>query len=222
LVSLLASIVQLIIYLTSHVKRSPITLLSLVSRYTLLELYNQMIIPAIRFARLDIPVAEFTTDGYLVVFALLTVAALLAAAIVVLRKSNKQVAYLLFFLAAMTFASVKSPTLNVKSPVDALKTMAVVVGANRYFVYGIIAVNVIVAKAAYRIIAPRARYAFLVVFMSFGLLTSLQHQTFTINKHFIDYTTQYNADIDKFESGAVKTVVIPVNPYPWHITLQKH
>src|SRR5262249_8422703 len=151
----------------------------------------------------------------------LTVAALLAATLLLLRKSNKQVWYLLFFLAAMTFASVKSPTLTVKLPVDALKTMAVVKSGSRSFFFWGGCVTFLYSKYTYLLIAPKARYGFLIVFMSFGLLTSLHYQSFFIEKQFTDYTRQYNQGIDAFESGKVKTVVIPVNPVSWHMTLSR-
>lgn len=220
-VPLVAAIVQFVCFITSHVNRSPVTLLSLFSKYTLLEIYNQMIIPAVRFARIDVPVLDFTIHRYAVYTVFLTVATLSLAAFVVLRKSNKQVRYLLFFLIAMTFASIKSPTINVKTPLDAIKTMAVVVGANRYFVYGILAVNIIFIKAAYGALVPRARYAFMVFFIGFGLLTSMHYKAFYIDKHFTDYRAQYHHAIDQFESGAASTVDIPVNPTPWHMTLLK-
>ena len=220
--SLIASIAQGLCYIISHVNRSPITLLSLFSKWTLLELYNQMIVPAIRFARIDIPVADYTAHHYSVFFVFLTVIALLIATYAVLRKSNKQVWYLLFFLAAMTFASVKSPTLSVKLPIDALKTMAVVQGGSRYFVYGVLAVMIIYVKAAYLTFMPKARYIFLVVFISFGLLTSFHYQEFFIDKGFADYTHQYSHAISQFQSGKVNTVDIPVNPVSWHMRLSRH
>lgn len=219
--SFVAGMAQIICYLLSHVNRSPVTLLSLFSPWTLLELYNQMIIPALRFARIDISVADFGVHHYDVFFVFLTVITLVIATYAVVRKSNKQVWYILFFLAGMTFASVKSPTLNVKTPLDALKTMAVVNGASRYFVYGVLAVMIIYVKGFYLAVAPRARYIFLVVFMAFGLLTSLHYQEFFIDKQFTDFTAQYSHDISVFDSHKHATVVIPVNPPSWFMLLTK-
>jgi len=221
-VSLVASVVQLIYFLTSHVNRSPITIFSLFSEYTLLEIYNQMIIPAVRFARIDIPILDFTEHIYPVSIVFLSILTLLIAAIIVVKNSNRQVNYLLFFLAAMTLASIKSPTVNVPQALDAIKHMAIVTGANRYFVYGIVAVNLIFVKAAYMAIAPRARYAFMLLFVAFGLVTSLHYQSFYINKDFMDFTVQYRDGISRFQSGKVKSVNILVNPSPWNMMLNRH
>lgn len=221
LISAFASVAQLLSYLFNHVDRAHITLLSLFSKWTLLELYNQMIIPGIRFARIDILVQDYSLHHYQVFTVFFTVIALLIAAYAVVRKSNKQVWYLLFFLAAMTFASVKGPSLTAGTPIDALKVMSVLVGASRYFVYGILAVNLIVIKSTYQALAPKARYVFLVLFMGFGLLTSLHYNAFYIEKQFVDYRPQYNQGVTDFESGKQKTVIIPVNPKSWYMTLTK-
>ena len=220
--SAFGSIVQVIYYITSHVNRSPVTLISLVSKYTLLELYNQIIIPGLRFARIDMPLDQYTHHYYPVVTVFLTVLALLFATIVVVKKTNKQTRYILFFLAGMTFASFKSPSLNAKLPVNAIIAMSYVTGAGRYFIYGVIGFNIISAKAAYEILAPRVRYAFLLIFFAFGLLTSLHYGSFYIQKNFTDYSSQYRAGISKFELSQTKSVNIPVNPYPWNMTLVKH
>lgn len=219
--SSVATITQIIVYVTSGVDRSPVTLVSLYSKYLVLEIYNQLLVPAVRFARIDFPILEYNTLPYVQQFVYLSVATLIIAAIYVLIKNNKQVWYLLFFLGAMTFASFKSPTVNVEFAVDAIKHMAIVQGASRYFVYGIIAANLIIVKTAYSVLVPKARYAFMLVLLAFGLVTSLQYQTFFIHKDFTDYQHLYRTGIQKFESGEVDWVNIPVNPYPWNMTLSR-
>ncbi len=214
------SILQAVRYITTHVSRSPVTLFSLLSKYTLLEIYNQMFIPALRFSRQDIPIAEYSAHRFPVFTVFLSMFVLLVATIVVIKRSNKQVWYLLFFLAGMTFASIKSPTLSVKLPVDALKTMAVVVGGSRYFVYGVLFVSIILVKISTVILMPKARYACMAIFIAFGLLTSLHYQTFFVEKQFKDYTAQYNKGIKEFDAGK-KFVDIPSNPSSWHIILTK-
>ncbi|HSX53109.1 MAG TPA: hypothetical protein VLF90_01940 [Patescibacteria group bacterium] len=219
--SAFASVAQLICYFFNHIERAHITILSMFSKWTLLEIYNQMIIPGIRFARIDILVQDYSLHHYQVFTVFFTVIAMLIATYAVVRKSNKQVWYLLFFLAAMSFASVKGPSLTAKTAVDALKVMSVIVGANRYFVYGVLAVNLIFIKSTYLALAPKARYIFLVLFVAFGLLTSLHYQNFYIEKQFVDYRPQYNKGISDFESGKQKSVTIPVNPTSWYMTLTK-
>lgn len=220
-VSLLGAAVQIVIYVTSGVNRSPVTLTSMFSKYLVLEIYNQVLIPAVRFTRIDFPILEFSTIPYIRPFVFLAVGSLVFATIIVLRKSNKQVWYLLFFLAAMTFASFKSPTVNVDYAVDAIKHMAIVQGASRYFVYGILAVSLVLVKSAYHSFVPKARYIFMTLFLAFGLLTSLQYKTFFIDKGFVDYRQQYNSGIQTFQSKNADRVVIPVNPYPWRMTLER-
>jgi len=220
-VSAVASTAQLIVYISSGVNRSPVTLMSLYSKYTVLEIYNQLLVPAIRFTRIDFPILEYNTVQYVQLFVYVCVAALLIASIYVLLKSKKQVWYLLFFLAAMTFASFKSPTVNVEFAVDAIKHMAIVEGASRYFVYGIIGVYVVVVRSAYLLIVPRARYMCMALFLLLGLATSLQYHTFFVNKDFTDYTVQYRTGIQQFESRQVDRVNIPVNPAPWNMTLTR-
>jgi hypothetical protein len=122
----------------------------------------------------------------------------------------------------MTFASIKSPTVTVDFAVDAIKHMAIVEGASRYFVYGVLAAYLVIVKTAYLTIVPKARYFVMVFFLAFGLVTSLQYQTFFIEKQFTDYRLIYQTRIDQFESGKVDRVNIPVNPAPWNMTLERN
>ncbi|MES1986674.1 MAG: hypothetical protein V4440_01345 [Pseudomonadota bacterium] len=214
-----ASVVQLLFFMSTHVNRSVVTLDSLFSKFTLLEIYNQIIVPAVRFARLDTLVHSFETDPHAVYMVWLAVISLLIAGFIGLRKSPRQVWYALFFLMAMTFASLKSPTITTKLAIDAIKAMSVVDGANRYFVYGIIAVNILVIKATSGMLKPWARYAFLVAFTLFGLSTSLNNKAFYIDKHFTDYTVQYNKQINLFNTGKVDHVHILENPVTWSLDL---
>lgn len=219
--SAIASVVQLLFFMSTHVNRSVVTLHSLYSKFTLLEIYNQTIVPAVRFARLDTLVHTFETDPHAVRMVWLAVISLLVAGFIGLRKSPRQAWYVLFFLAAMTLASLKSPTVTTKLPIDAIKVMSVVDGANRYFVYGIIAVNILVIKATSGILMTKARYAFLVAFTAFGLSTSLHNQAFYIDKNFTDYTAQYNKQIDLFNTGKVNHVHILENPVTWSLDLYR-
>lgn len=219
--TLIASAVHLLYFLTSQVERSPVTLSSLFSKFTLLELYNQIIIPAVRFARIDIPVLEFSNHHYPVLLVSLVTIALVAATILVLRTTNRQTIYLLFFLGGMTFASFKSPTVSTELAIDAIKHMAIVTEAGRYFVYGIIAVGIILAKSSYAILAPKARYPILILFMSFGLISALHYESFYIKKQFIDYSPEYYRAVERLQSGRSNAEVIPVNPTPWTMALYK-
>jgi hypothetical protein len=221
-VSFLASIAQAGAYLTGHTDRSPVTLFSLFSSYTLLELYNQIIIPAVRFARIDIGLTEFATGRYNVLVVVLVVLILILTSTVVIKKNNWQVRLLLFFLAGMTFASIKSPTLTVALPVDALKIMSVVEGANRYFVYGIVGVNLILVKASYTLLSAKARYWSMAFFIAFGIISSVHYRSFFVDKRWNDYMAIYRKQIDLLNSGKENSVLIPSNPYPWSMILMKN
>jgi hypothetical protein len=217
--SAVASVVQLLFFMSTHVERSVVTLQSLWSKFTLLEIYNQMIVPGIRFARLDTLVHDVELHKYPVYTMWLVLISLLLAGYVGIRKGPRQIWYLLFFLFAMTFASLKSPTVTTTLPLDAIKVMSVVDGANRYFIYGILATNILFIKGTMAVLQQRARYAFLVVFGIFGLVTSLHFNAFYIDKGFTDYTTQYNQQIDLFNSGKVNHVHILQNPVTWSLDL---
>jgi len=220
--SALASIVQLCFFLSTHVNRSPVTLVSLWSKYILLEIYNQMIIPGLRFARIDTDPNLYGIRVYAVYVVFFTVIGLLVAGYFGLRKSNKQVWYLLFFLAAMTFASLKSPTITAPSPVSAFKTMSIVTDAGRYFVYGILAVNIIFIKASYAIITPKARYAFMIGFAALGLTTSVAYHNFFVTKgNYTDYSAQYQQRIKQFNTGRIEYVLVPQNPISWTMRLDR-
>jgi hypothetical protein len=218
-VALVSSIAQAMGYFLTHPTRSPVTLTSVFfNKYVPLVFYNQIIIPAIRFARLDIPLGDYATMHYWPAVALLSIATLAIATIAVLRRSNKQTWFTLFFLAGMTFASFKSPTIHLDTATEVFKSMANLQGANRYFVFGILAVNIIFVKAVYQAFTPKARYLFMVIFVSLGLLTSIHYHSFFIDKHWQDYTAQYHQGIKSYYEGK-KTNIIPVNPAPWTMGL---
>lgn len=222
--SLVGSIVQLTVYLSSHANRSTVTIQSVFSKHSALEIYNQIVTPAIRFARIDTPTfgSNGSHDTYTLCVLVLSMTVLLLATFTVLKRSNKHVWYLLFFLGAMTFASLKSPQLR-GDPTKVIQFLSVATGGDRYFVYGILAVNIIFIKTIYTALVTRARYAFMGVFMGFGLISSLHYNSFYIEKNFVDYRAQYYHGVGSLESGAVKDVRIQINPNDalgWWVTLK--
>lgn len=218
--AVLSAVAQAIGYMVSDVNRSPVTLISVFSKPTFLILYNQIIIPAIRFGRVDISVTDFTTANYPQILVFLTVATVAGLTWLALKNSKKQVWLFLFFLAGMTFASIKSPSLSVATPRDALLTMAVLTGAHRYFIFGILATNIVIAKASYEVIATKFRYYFLVLFFAYGFFSSIRYHSLLIDKQWQDYTTEYQQGVREFNAGK-KSVIIPVNPTPWSMGLFK-
>lgn len=209
----LGGLAQFVTFLTSHAKRSAIPLRVLASRNTLLEIYNRILMPALRFARVDLPTfgTPNQSPGYVTALLLLTMATLLVATIIVLIKSSRPVWYLLFFLATMTFASLRSPQLQ-GDPVRVVQFLSVVGGGGRYYVYGILAVNLVFIKATYLALRRQARYLFMVAFMGFGLASALHYQSFIIQKDYVDYRPQYHYLISQLLSGKARQVSIPINP----------
>jgi hypothetical protein len=93
--SAVGAVVQVFVYVTSGVERSPVTLLSLYSKYTVLEVYNQLLVPAVRFTRIDFPILDYDTINYVQPFVYLSVLALLVATVYVLIKRGLVSAFFL-------------------------------------------------------------------------------------------------------------------------------
>ena len=214
------SMAQLAGYLLSQTERSSVTLWSLFSKYTLLEIYNQIIIPALRFARID---ARLKAGDH---FALLSIGFIIAACltmtIVVLKKNEKQVWYLMFFFFMMTAASLKSPLVGPN--VGALRTIKIMsrtAAGDRYFILGILATMLIMVKFTYLLIEPRFRYAFIAIYMGFGLVTSLQFHSLLINRQLADLRGAYYRKIRLLQSPGTDSIIIPINPSGWNIELRR-
>lgn len=225
----LASAVQLIVYVTSQVDRSAVTLFSLISKYTLLEIHNQIIVPTFRLARIDTPVQLFDANNWYVILEVLLVFLIcVGATILVLKRAKRPVWYLLLFLALMTFASIKSPTIVSTSGVEVLRTLSQIGEGDRYFIYGIIGLSIVLVKFSQAVLAGWARLAFMTAFISFGLLTSLHYDSFHVNKQFADLRQPYRQAIDRLKTEPAGTIVlVPTNPpneeppyYSWTMTLK--
>lgn len=216
--SAITALAQAIGYFATNTSRSPVTLMSLFTdKYVFLAFYNQILTPAIRFARIDIPLSEYQ-GHYEILLVGICLVSLALATYVVLKRSNKQVWLLLFFLAGMTFAAFKSPLIAAPSATEVFKNLSVMVDGNRYFIYGIIAVDLILVKAAYIMFVPKARYVFMGLFIALGLLSSLHYHDFRVEKNWKDYSAEYRHGVDLYYSGQ-KEVIIPVNPDPWSMGL---
>lgn len=219
--SLIGALTQLIFYLTSNADRSAVTFISLFSKYTFIEIYNQIIIPSLRFARID--VSPNGTDNYESYVVALTVGLciLLALFVLSLKSTSSQFRYLFFFITAMTVASLKSPIIASTNPYEAIKFMSGASGGDRYFIFGIIGLFVVLAKFFDATIRPRARYFYLFAFIGFGLLSSIHYRSFYVEKNFVDYSRQYSTGIDALRKTEQSTVKIPVNPVGWNMILEK-
>ena len=217
--ALAGSVTQLIVRLTSHAARSSVGITDIFSKHSALVIYNQIIIPAIRFARLDLASdnGSLQHNEFLLTFVFgLTLCALLY----VLYESNRQVRYLLFFFIAMTIASLISPLVGGSSSgVVVLKVLATVTGGNRYFIFGVLGLFVVLDKISEAAFKHQTRYVFLAIFMGFGLYTSIHTGNFFINKNLVDYRAQYNTDISAIEKNDKQSETIPENPVPFYIQL---
>jgi hypothetical protein len=215
LTTIATSIIQLLVYVSSHVERSAVTVKSLYSKYTFLELYNQIITPAFRFARIDTPLQPINDKNWYIILSILfaTIVCVLAA-LWVIKKSDKTIGYLLFFLGAMTFASIASPTIVSTNPIEAIKYMAITLGGDRYFIFGIIGLSIIAAKLSYNFLTPIYRYPFFTVFAVFSIITSLQFGSFFVNKHFVDLRKQYHDSVHDLKTQSKgSSVFFPINPH---------
>ncbi len=215
----LGSIVQLITYLTAHAERSVVTFKALLtSQYTVLEIYNQIVMPALRFGRLDYALRSGRSGA---IMAGLVVGLCILLSLLALRSANKQTRYLLFFFALMTAASLKSPIVISESPVKAIAFMAGATGGDRYFIFGIIGLYIMFAKFSFEYLRPSTRYPALASYIIFGLLTSVQTRSLVINKNFQDFRQAYREGVQKIQTkGNTETVVMPENPVGFSITLK--
>lgn len=214
------AVTQLVAYLTSEAERSVVTVQSLASKHTLIEIHNQIIVPAVRFARLDyvhVPYLPARANALVFISSVLVV---VVAAIIVLKNSNKQVRYLLLFIALMTAAALKSPYLPSNSAIEVIKFMSTATGGDRYFIFGIIGTAIIIAKLSDKLPKQYLKYGFLSLFMLAGLATSIHTKTFYVEKNFVDYRSYYKAGIEALKQpNRTDPVVIPENPNGWSITL---
>ncbi len=219
--AIIGSFVQFIIYTFLANNRPSVPIRYLMSKTTLIELYNQIIIPSVRFARIDInPLAHTRVDSVLISFFILI--SLLATSIV-LVKANKSTRYFLFFCLAMTLASLKSPLVAIKSPAEIVNFMATAQFGNRYFIFGIIGMFVIWAKFSQMTIRAKFLPYLALIFFFFGLATSITSGSFYVNKGFTNLSKQYSSGIALVENPKTNSsVIIPINPSGWFMQLDKN
>ena len=221
LASVFGSLVQLAIHEFGHYHRSGIPLSTLLfSRYTLLEVYNQIITPSLRFARFDLsPTIPFKE---LLAVLLFSVLLLSFSAIIVIKHGTRNLKYLIIFLVLFTVASLDGPLVGGGlSPSNILKFMDTAQFGNRYFFYGILGLLIVFAVSSSIYIKRQAQYAFLSLFIVFGLIASLDTNSFKINKEFVNDSPLYSQGLHKLAASKPGTVItIPENPSGWVITLR--
>lgn len=224
-ITILGAAAQLITYLLSSTVRSNVTVPSLFSKYTLLEIYNQIIIPSTRFARIDY---NFVTSSnrYMGIAIVFAICIFIAMAVYVIITSNKQVRYFLLFLILMSAISLTSPLVGLNyTAEETIKIMSTTFNGDRYFIFGILASTLIIVKFSYYLISAKFRYVFILVFISFGLITSLQYQSFNVNRNLKNLSEEYYTGVKNIESKKSETVKIPINPQyenaGWYILLNK-
>ncbi len=214
--ALAGAIAQISSYLWASIERTVVTFQALVSKFAALEIYNQIVTPALRFGRFDLLLEGSSRLEILLVvsFVLLTLIALIYTFIA----GHKQLRYLLFFLAATTVASLKSPLVGPEIA-DPIRFMASAMWGDRYFIFGIIALYLILSKLSSRLFGLKWRYLFLVAFMSLGLASSVYSRSFFIEKGFQDLRQPYLEGINKLKLGESE-VAIPINPN-WVMVLKR-
>ena len=212
-IATLGSIVQLLAYLNRDDTRSSISILALFSKNTILEIYNQILIPAITFTRLDIN-PDVPLSVAKVALLILVFLSSITIAIIVFFKSNHQTKLLFLFIAGITFAILRSPLVQLQSTDEILNFMANAKFGDRYFVYGILGISIAFAKFGSMYIPKPFRLYALGVFISAGMATSIYTNSFMINKGFVDLTKEYSKGVEQLQTVDMskQDVVIPINP----------
>jgi hypothetical protein len=222
IVSAIGTVIQLFIHELSKYSRPDIPTTTLISsRYTLLEIYNQIVTPALRFARIDTNI-NIAFDKFFVIFIFCIILGGLSL-FVLIKHGSVQLKYLTFFLVLFTVSALKGPLVGGNlSPVGILKFMDTAQFGNRYFFYGILCLLTIFAVAFSTYIKKQALYGFLALFVVFSLSTSLTSSAFKVNKGFSNYSVVYDKDISSLGRAKPGTIVkIPENPGgPWYIDLK--
>lgn len=220
--ALLGSITQAWIHIHQQVGQRPnIPTRYIVSKATLFEFYNQIITPSLRFGRQDIsPIVRTRTDLVFVGLALLICGIIV---VYIFLKSNYKTKCLLFFCLFMTLISLKSPINGQTAPAAIVIAMATYHWGNRYFIFGILGMFIIWAKFSQELFKKRYLPAVLLVFFTFGLLSSINLGSFYIQKDFLDLRGQYAKGVAQLKKSKDQNIVIPINPTGWYIDLQaKH
>jgi hypothetical protein len=215
------SLLQLGVHELSHYQRLDIPISTLASsRYTLLEAYNQIITPALRFSRVDLsPTIPFHELLAVLLFSVLLLG---FGALIVIKHGTRDLQYMIIFLALFTLASFDGPIVggNLSSS-NVLKFMDTAQFGNRYFFYGILGLLIVLAISTSIYIRHQAQYVFLSLFIAFGLISSLDTHSFTINKGFVNNSVAYTHGIHELSAAKPGTyVTIPENPSGWFITLR--
>jgi hypothetical protein len=217
--ALIASVAQLYAYefTASHRFTVPISML-LSSKYVLIEIFNQMITPALFFTRFNYNLAVQAHD-FLPILITCTLI-LFFSLFIIIKHASLEFKYFVIFLTTFTFATLKGSIPRGGSPVvgiNILKVMAITPDESRYFVYGILCLFLIIALAVSIYFKRRAAYIFLVLFTASALWLSIAGNAFIIHKNgFVDYSKSYSKGISVLnESRRTKTVIIPENPIGW-------
>ena len=217
----LGSFAQLMVHFFYNNRPDTLSPFTLGSRFALLVIYNQVIIPAFRFSRFDLSASSAAriSGGLTLLLACIATGCLV---ILALYKSTKNMRYFLIFLMAMAFGAISNPQITASTAREGYILLANTVGGSRYWIFGILIIFISVSIVSEAVLKRKYRYYFLIIFFSFSLLTSIMNNNFFIDKHFIDYSTIYSDKIEqvKYKGPPLK---IPENPGApnWVITLNR-
>ncbi len=219
--SVIGSIIQVLVHLFSAYSRPNIPLTTITSsRYTVIEIYNQIVTPAFRHARIDI--SPTIPDKHFFVLLIFCSLLALTSIIILIKDASSKIKYLAIFLLLFTGASLIGALAGGNfSPTDALKFMSTATYGNRYFFYGILFMTIVIAIATDTYIKKKAKYLFLIMFMIFGVFTALQYNSLRVNKNFYNYSSIYKRDVTILNQSRAHTLIqIPENPgNTWFINL---
>jgi hypothetical protein len=219
--ALLTSGVQLCAYEFAASQRQTVPLSMLLSsKYVVIEVFNQIITPALFFSRVNYNLMAQANDFLPILITCLVI--LLFSLFVIVRHASLEFKYLATFLILYTLLALKGPIAGGNAVgVNILKTMAITPAGNRYFFFGILCLILIVVLTVSIYFKQRAPYLFLLLFMSSALYLSIATKSWVIHKNlFADYSKSYSKSASAFrKSRGTKTVIIPENPIGWSIVL---
>ncbi len=181
------------------------------SRYTYIEILNQIITPAFRFSKINLNLSIHLSR--LLPICIFSACLMLVLFYVLIKHGKYNLKMTILFMFFFTLASLDSPLLPAKfGPIGILKIMCLSENGSRYYFYAILSLFLMTALLATTYIKKEALNVFVILFFLYALSSSIANNSFIVNKHLINYSQVYNRGIEKLSSSPKgKKVFIPEN-----------
>jgi hypothetical protein len=186
--------IQLGVHLFANDRPQTISILDLHTRPALLVFYNQMIVPAFRFVRIDIATSSINRPSVYLML-VLSIGACIALTLFAFRRANTGLRYVIAFFAAMTIAVMSNPQITAKTAREGYTLLSITVGGSRYWIFGILLLFMVFAVASEAMLTRKYRYYIISIFFATGLLSAMRDHRLLINKHLVDYSQIYKEKI---------------------------